>query len=200
MTFGPFGLPVISLAFAGVLVGAMALRRLRRRRSRRVRAVRPDTRARRPGPPPAARVAATAVVAAPRLARRHTGRLARGLPHRHPAGRVHRVVHPVGTARQPRAHRRLAGRPHRPDAGRPDRLDVPLPRHAPGDPCRVIAVVGLAARPQARLVLRRELRRRHVGGGLRPRQPRDVVAGDPGDGVRRLAGIRSPRRSPWPSS
>ena len=61
--------------------------------------------------------------------------------------------------RGPPARRGLAGRPHGPDAARPHRRDVPVPqrpdRGAPGE----LAVVGLAAEPQAGLVLPGQLRR-----------------------------------------
>ena len=56
---------------------------------------------------------------------------------------------------------------------------------------RVLAVVGVAARPQAGLVLPGRLRRRHRGVDLRRRQPRHLVAGHPGDGVLRVAGLQA---------
>ena len=62
----------------------------------------------------------------------------------------------------------------------------------------VVAVVGLAVRPQAGLVLPGGPRRRHDRGDLRRRQPRDLVAGHAGDGVRRLAGVRPAEPRPRP--
>ena len=60
-----------------------------------------------------------------------------------------------------------------------------LRRGAPG----LVAVVGLAARPQAGLVLPGLLRRQHGGVHLRRRQPRHLVACRTGHGVLRLAGV-----------
>ena len=97
---------------------------------------------------------------------------------RRPAGRrLRHLVHPVGDDRGP---------PDRCRAGRPGHtgqtlLDLTgqmydyhndLTRGPPG----VVAVVGLAARPQAGLVLPGGPRRRHVRGDLRRRQPRHLVA------------------------
>ena len=47
----------------------------------------------------------------------------------------------------------LAARPYRPDADRPDRPDVPLPQRTDRGASGIVALVGVAARPQAGLVL-----------------------------------------------
>ena len=54
--------------------------------------------------------------------------------------------------------RGLAARAHGPDPARADRPDVPLPQRAHVGPRRVVAVVGVAVRPQAGLVLPGRLR------------------------------------------
>ena len=115
------------------------------------------------------------------------------------ARRLRGLVHPVGDD-QGHQHRRPGWprRPHRPDAARPDRPDVPLPQRPDRGPPGVVAVVGLAARPQAGLVLPGGLRRRHVGLDLRRRQPRDLVAGRPGHGLRGVHGVSSGGAWPWP--
>ena len=116
------------------------------------------------------------------------GRLARALPGHPPDRRLRRVVHPVGADREPPARRR-AGRPGhtRPDPARPHRRDVRLPQRPDLGPSGVLAVVGMADRPQARVVLPGGPRRGHVGLDLRRRQPRHLVARDPGAGVRLVA-------------
>ena len=93
---------------------------------------------------------------------------ARGLRHQ---------LHPVGgSIEQPPAVRGLAAGPHRPDPARADQADVRLPQQPRARPPGVLAVVGLAVRLQARLVLPGELRRQHLGRDLRQRQPRHLVA------------------------
>ena len=91
---------------------------------------------------------------------------------------------------------RLAPRPHWGHAVGPHPEHVPLPRHAAGDARRVVTMVGLAVRSQARLVLSGELRREYGSLDLRRRQPGDLVAGHPGDGLRRLAGVQAPQPCP----
>ena len=107
-------------------------------------------------------------------------------------GRLRRLVHPVGAHGQPADRRGLAAGPHRPDAARPAPADVRLPqqpdRGAPG----VVAVVGLAVQPEARLVLPGGPRRRDVGRALRRRQPRHLVARRPGHRLRRVDGVQAP--------
>ena len=101
------------------------------------------------------------------------------------ARRLRRLVHPVGDGREPPDRHRLAARPHRPDAARPDRPDVPLPQRPDDAAPGVVAVVGLAARPQARLVL--------PGGPRRPApRPRSTTPATSSSG-----GWASRR---WPSS
>ena len=83
---------------------------------------------------------------------------------------------PWALHREPPALAGLSRRAHRPDAGRPDPPDVRLPQRpdvaAPG----VVAVVGVAVRPQAGVVLPGLVRGRDDGGHLRRRQPRHLVA------------------------
>ena len=62
---------------------------------------------------------------------------------------------PWAIVEQPPAGRQLAGRAHRPDAPRPHAGDVRLPQLPARDAPGVVAVVGVAVRPQAGLVLRR---------------------------------------------
>ena len=101
-------------------------------------------------------------------------------------------VHPMGADRGSPAVRGLAAGPHGPDAGRPHRRDVPLPQRPHGPARRELAVVGVAAEPEAGVVLPGELRERHRGVDLRRRQRGPVVDGDPGDGLRRLPGVQAP--------
>ena len=68
-----------------------------------------------------------------------------------------------------------------------------VPQQPDRGPRRELALVGLAAQPQARVVLPGLLRVLHVGGHLRRRQHGDLVAGHPGDGVRGFQAYR--RRS-----
>ena len=67
----------------------------------------------------------------------------------------------------------------------PDRRDVPLPQQPDRGPRGELAVVGVAAQPQARVVLPGRLRQLDGGLDLRRRQHGHLVAGHPGDGVRR---------------
>ena len=165
--------------------GARARARLAGRRSALsagrplgLRAAGAAARARRPGPPPRAAGAAARGLAPAGLAAGPAGRLDGGLPRR-PA-RSASTWSRTSRGRSIENHQivdRLARRPHRPDAARPDgamyRYHNTLTDAAPG----VVAVVGLAARPQARLVLPGGPGRRDVGGDLRRRQPRHLVAG-----------------------
>ena len=75
-------------------------------------------------------------------------------------------VHPVGVHRGSPDHRELATRPRRPDARRADPRDVRLPQQPDPAARGVVAVVGLAVRPQARVVLPGGLRRIHDRGDL----------------------------------
>ena len=123
-----------------------------------------------------------------RPARRLDGRLPPG-----PAGRdLHRVVHPVGAHRQPRPVRR-AGRRATPARRCVDLTgaDVQLPQRPDGAARRVVAVVGVAVRPQAGLVLPGGLRRQHDRRDLRRRQPRHLVARPAGARLRGVAGVRA---------
>ena len=111
---------------------------------------------------------------------------------RPPARGLRPDLHPVGADREPPADRGLAGGPHRPDAARPDRPDVRLPQRPDRGPPGVLAVVGMADEPEARLVLPGGARRRHLGRALRRGQPRHLVARDPGAGVRLVDGVQAP--------
>ena len=66
-----------------------------------------------------------------------------------------------------------------------------LSQHPARDPPGFLTVLGLAARPEAGLVLPGQLRRGHGRRDLRHRQPGHLVAGDPGDRLRRLAGVQA---------
>ena len=74
----------------------------------------------------------------------------------------------------------LAAGQHGPDAARADAGRCTTTTTTCARARRVVALVGLAVRPQAGLVLPGLLRRQHGGVDLRRRQPRDLVAGDPG--------------------
>ncbi len=76
---------------------------------------------------------------------------------------------------------------------RAHRGDVPLPQQPDGGPRRELAVVGLAAQPQARLVLPGLVRERDGGLDLRRRQHGHLVDGHPRDGLRRLPGVQAPQ-------
>ena len=76
------------------------------------------------------------------------------------------------------------------------RLSQQPARRPPG----VVAMVGVAAQPQARLVLPAGLRRQHERRDLRRGQRGDLVAVDPGDGLRRLAGVQAAQPRRWRSS
>ncbi len=65
-------------------------------------------------------------------------------------------------------------------------------------PPRLVAVVGLADEPEARLVLPGGPGRRHVRRAVRRRQPRHLVAGHPGHGLRGLDGVQAPEPRPDP--
>ena len=132
-------------------------------------------------------------LAAARLGARHPGRLDAGLAARDPARGVRDLVHPVGADRGPPAHRGLAAGPHGPDAARPHRRDVPVPQRPDRAPRGELAVVGLAAEPQAGLVLPGQLRELDGGLHLRRGQRGAVVDGHPRDGVRRLPGVQAPQ-------
>ena len=103
----------------------------------------------------------------------------------------HQIV-AASPARLAAGHTRTDARSTSPD--RHVRLPQQPDRGAPG----LVAVVGLAVRPQARVVLRGGLRRRHLRLDLRRRQPRGLVAGRAGAGVRRLAGVPAPERGAGP--
>ena len=89
-------------------------------------------------------------------------------------------------------------RPPGPDAHRPDPLDVRLPQQPDGRPRGVVAVVGLAARPEAGLVLPGGPGRWDDRGDLRRRQPRRLVVRDPGARLRRVAGVHPAQPGPRP--
>ena len=82
------------------------------------------------------------------------------------------------------------------DPCRPDAEHVRVPQQPAGDPRGILAVVGLAGQPQARLVLPGVLCRTHRRGHLRWRQPRHLVALDPRLRLRGLAGLPPPEPSP----
>ena len=154
-----------------------------------LRAARRAARARRPDRRPRAACRPAARLAPPRCGLRPAGRLAGDRPAGHPGRAVRRLVPAVGGRREPPDRRGLARRAHRPDAARPHRLDVPLPQQPDSAAPGVVAVVGVDARPEAGLVLRGGLRGSHLGVDLRLGQPRRVVAGHPGHGLRGLAGL-----------
>ncbi len=97
-------------------------------------------------------------LAAARLAVRNPDRVGRREPRRAAGGRLRHLVPAVGRARRLPDRAGLAARAHRPDPARADRPDVPLPQRAHVGPRRVVAVVGVAVRPQAGLVLPGRLR------------------------------------------
>ena len=78
--------------------------------------------------------------------------------------------------------------------------DVRLPQRADRAAPGLVAVVGLAARPQARVVLPGGPRGRDGGGDLRRRQPRHLVARRRGDGLRQRAWRIAGAASRWRSS
>ena len=170
------------------------------RRSLGVRAAGPATGGGRPDPPPRAAGAGAGRVAPTRLEPRVARALGGRLPDPAPARGLRDLVHPLGDGREP-PHRvglvaavgRLAAGPHRPDAARPDRPDVPLPQRPDRRPPGVVTVVGLAARPQAGLVLPGGPRGLHLRLDLRRRQSRHLVAGRPGHGLRRVHGLPAPQ-------
>ena len=135
-------------------------------------------------------------LAAARLGSRPAGGLGRGLPGGAADRGLRGLVPALGDDRGSSDRRRLASRSHRPDPARPDRPDVPLPQRPGRGPPGVVAVVGVAARPQAGLVLPGGPRRRDVGVGLRRGQPRDLVAGGPGHGVRGDDGVQAAEPRP----
>ncbi len=137
-------------------------------------------------------------LAASRLAHGPAGRLDGRLPGRPAAGDLRRLVHPVGDDREPPDRRRLANWPRWPDAPRPDRPDVSLPQRPDRGASGLVAVVGLAAQPQARVVLPGGPGGGHVGGPLRRRQPRDLVARRAGAPVRQRHGLPPPEPGPDP--
>jgi hypothetical protein len=130
-------------------------------------------------------------MAAPGLAGRPADRLGGPLPARDSRARLRRLVPAVGSPGEPDRHR-VAGRARRADARGPQPRDVRLPQQPAGDPCRLVAVVGLAGQPEAGLVLPGFLRRQHGRGNLRQRQPGDLVALDPRLRLRRVAGVPAP--------
>ena len=87
-------------------------------------------------------------------------------------------------------------RPHRPEPARPDSPDVPLSQRPGRSPPGVVTLVGVAAQPQAGLVLPGKPCRRHLGVGLRRRQPGHLVAGHPGDGVCGNHGVQAQEPRP----
>ena len=201
----PLGAPVdrgepgaaTALGLGGVVLAGSPLpgrRRVRRvlaRRPARLRAARPAAGARRPG-------------GAPRAARPGPGRAGSGpgwlgacrspgRPSACSAIPLAVYVELVPALGGPGATSIVAGlarpRQHRPDARGPHAVDVRLPQQPAGDARRIVAVVGLAAGPQAGLVLPGVLRRVDIRRDLRRRQPGDLVAVHPGLRLRRLAGL-----------
>ena len=146
------------------------LGRVRDGRPDRVRSARPGPGRRRAVGAPSAAVTAAVRGLAPagrpaRAADRLDGGLAAG-----PAARdLRRVVPALGVHREPPDHRQLARRAHRPVIARPDGRDVRLPQRADRSARGLVAVVGLAVRPEARLVLPGEPGRQHDLGDLRRR-------------------------------
>ena len=124
----------------------------------RIRAHGEDAGAGRPAPPAAARVAAGNRLAAAGVGPRHPRRVDAGIPAGDPDRGLRDHVHPVGVRRGPPDHQGLAARPHGPDPARPHRGDVPVPQRPDGAAPGELAVVGLAAQPQAGLVLPGQLR------------------------------------------
>ena len=161
------------------------------------RTLRRDARAGRPDPAHRAGRTAARGLAPTGGAVRPADRLGRHLLRRHPGRRLRAVVPAVDRARQP-ADQRLAAGTHRPDPARPDDVDVRLPQRPAGHPRRVVALLGLAVRPQAGLVLPGLVRQRHGRRRVRRREPRRLVDLDPGDGLRRLAGVQAAEPRPRP--
>ena len=112
----------------------------------------------RPGTLPRAAGVTARRLAAPGLVVRHPDRVGRREPPRAAGGRLRHLVPAVGRARRLPDRGGLAARAHGPDPARADRPDVPLPQRAHVGPRRVVAVVGVAVRPQAGLVLPGRLR------------------------------------------
>ena len=116
-----------------------------------------------------------------------------GLPDHRAAGGLRRQLHPLVQPGQP-ADRRDPGGPHRRQhAVEPDHRDVQLPQQPARRPRRLVAVVGVAAGPEAGLVLPARLRRQHHGRHLRRREPGAHLAGHPGHGLHGLGGLAPPQ-------
>ena len=118
-----------------------------------------------------------------------------GLLHLRPARGLRHQLHAVDRSGQPVVHRLPAG-PHRPDAPGPPDPDVQLPQRPARLAPRLVALVGLAVRLQAGLVLPAGLRQRHHRHHLRRRQPGDLLAGCPGHGLGVLAGLGAAEPGP----
>ena len=126
--------------------------------------------------------------------------LGRDLLARLPAGRLRRLVHPVGDDRRPPAVDGRAGRPHRADAAGADRPDVRLPQRPDRAPPGILAVVGLAVRPQAGLVLPGAFAGGTTAAHLRRGEPRHLVARRPGHRSSSPSWPSVAAASPWRSS
>ena len=149
-----FGLVVVGLAvYAAFTIGGLA------RASGRWRPAAPRGR---PPAGPAARVAGTRGLGPPRLGLRAAGRLARS--DRWSSSRWSCTSISYIPWALIEGHQLWDGwpaRPHRPDAHPAHRRDVRVPQQPDGGARRQLAVVGVAAQPQARLVLPGLVRRRH---------------------------------------
>ena len=130
----------------------------------------------RPAACPGTACAASGRLATARMAPGPAAGLGGPLPRSDPGRRVRRELPAVGVHREPSAVGGLPGRAHRPEPGGPDRVDVRLPQRPRHGPPGVVALVGVAVRPQARVVLPGRLRRFDERRHLRRRQPRDLVA------------------------
>ena len=135
------------------------LRGLPVRRRHRVRAHGRTASPGRPDARPGTACAAAGRLASPGMAAGPADGLGGPLPRRRPGRRLRRELPAVGVRREPPAVGGFSGRQHRPEPGRPDRVDVRLPQRTRRWPSGVLAVVGLAVRPQARVVLPGQLRR-----------------------------------------
>ena len=107
----------------------------------------------RPRPGPGATGTGSDRLAAAWRLRGPAARVGRGLPGGDPGRRLRRELHPVGADREPPPVGRRPRRPHRPDAARSHLPDVRLSQQPVLGPRGIVAVVGLAVRPEARVVL-----------------------------------------------
>ena len=190
-------LGVTPLLVAIALAARLARRgaRVLGRRPARLRAARAAARSGRPGPPACEPPApAPDGWLRPGWLARAAARLGGRLPPGHPARRLRRLLHPVGAAS--RTTSSSAGWP----AGHTGQTlldltgaDVRLPQRPDRAARRRRRRGGRGRSTSSPSGSTRTVRRRHDGRHLRRRQPRHLVAGRPGDGLRGDHGV--PRRS-----